>query len=224
MALGILLLVMRTKHKILSAVLLAGFLGGSIYLVKDMYVARMSTLEDYQQEGSAASRIIHAKVAFRMWLDYPIVGVGFGGYNYGSLSSRYMRDMGVDITEGLAEHVAHNSYLQMLVDSGPLAFLLYTGSLVYAIVWLGISARRMRKYGVTLEAIPRAIQIPLIAFALGSTFYSCQRMDLPYLFLICAGCWYRVEGNVIAEVETQGAEEPVFSLASVDLWTEAEQS
>ena len=218
MALGILIVVMRTKRKVGSFLLLAVFLGGAIYLVQDMFVARMSTLQDYQKEGSAESRIIHAKTALNMWMDYPIVGVGFGGYNYGMLSTKYMQDMQVEVNGQLKNHVAHNSYLQMLVDSGPLAFLLYTGALIYAIVWLGRSAKRMKRLRPDLQLIPRAIQIPLIAFAFGSAFYSCQRMDIPYMFLMCAGSWYGIERNLLRECEAAGEEEesPDAALCAMD--------
>src|SRR5262249_54088483 len=148
--------------------------------VRDQYFARMGTLGNVHEEASAESRLIHADTALKMWLDYPLLGVGFGGLNYAALAPRYMEQT----NEELANHVVHNSYLQMLIDSGVFAFIFYVALLFYGILWLGASAARMEAIGSKLRAIPLAIQGPLTVFALGSTFYSCQRMDLPYLFLM----------------------------------------
>ena len=190
MALGLLLIFRRSKYKIGTIAVMGLFAAGAIYLVHDMYVKRMETLRVPEQEASAESRIVHAKTALAMWRDHPILGVGFGGFNYAYLASRYMGEENT--------HVAHNSYLQMLVDSGIFAFLLYVGLLLYAIIWLSKSAARMRDRGTAIESIPLAIRDSLIVFAFGSTFYSCQRMDIPYMFLMCAASWYMIERGLPA--------------------------
>jgi probable O-glycosylation ligase (exosortase A-associated) len=193
MLLGLLLIVGRSRRTWASALVLAVCLGGAIHMVQDRYVGRMETLENVHGEPSAESRLIHAGTALEMWRDYPLVGVGFGGFNYSALAPRYTEQTG-----GLANHVVHNSYLQMLVDSGIFAFLLYCSLLAYTIVWLGRSAGRMRHVAPELEAIPLAIQGPLMVFALGSAFYSCQRMDLPYIFLMAAAAWRTAEARLYA--------------------------
>ncbi len=204
MLLGLLLIVSQMGRKLLPVALIAICLGGTIYLVQDRYFKRMETLENVHEEASAESRLIHASTALKMWADYPLLGVGFGGFNYSALTPRYMPPS----TDGkLANHVVHNSYLQMLVDSGIFAFLLYCGLLFYSIFWLGRSAARMRLLDPRLAAIPLAIQGPLLVFALGSAFYSCQRMDLPYLFLMIAAAWKASEPKLLADATVgNGAE------------------
>lgn len=202
MLLGILLILRRTRRKLAPVALIAICLGGAIYLVQDQYFPRMATLENVHHEASAESRFLHATTALKMWSDYPWLGVGFGGINYSALVSRYMKTT----DRSLADHVAHNTYLQMLVDSGIFAFLLYCSMLFYAIRWLGKSATRMRLLHPQLEAIPLAIQGPLVVFALGSTFYSCQRMDLPYLFLMAAAAWRGIEARAWATASSDMTE------------------
>lgn len=181
LALVILAMLRRSRHRLGLALALILVAGGSAYMIRQEYVARMQTLKAPEKEGSAASRITHAITAFEMWKDYPLTGVGFGGQNYVALSPRYT---GIDDV-----HVVHNSYLEMLVDSGIFAFLIYAGLLWGTIAWLDFSVKRTAKQREGREAIPLAIQISLIAFALGGTFYSVQRFDLPYILLMCAGCW-----------------------------------
>ncbi|HEY7390837.1 MAG TPA: O-antigen ligase family protein [Bryobacteraceae bacterium] len=189
---GLLFVFRRNSRNFVPLLLIAAFLVGAIYLVQDRYLSRMETLGHVHEEASAESRLLHASIALKMAKDYPLLGVGFGGFNYSALAPRYMDEFNSQLTN----HVAHNSYLQMLVDSGIFAFLLYTGLLVYAILWLGRSAARMREIDPRYEAIPLAIQGALIVFAIGSTFYSCQRMDLPYIFLMTAAAWRTIERSI----------------------------
>jgi probable O-glycosylation ligase (exosortase A-associated) len=192
---GLFFVFLRKRPNIVPMLLITAFLAGAIYLMQDRYLSRMETLEDVHREASAESRLLHAAIAVKMAKDYPLLGVGFGGLNYSALAPRYMDEF----NSQLLNHVAHNSYLQMLVDSGIFAFLLYSGLLVYAILWLGRSAARMRDKNPEYEAIPLAIQGALIVFAVGSTFYSCQRMDLPYIFLMAAAAWRTIEPAVCEE-------------------------
>jgi O-antigen ligase len=182
---AVMLIVARTKQKLISLFFLLVMFAGSAFLVKDMFMHRMSTLAEYDQEVSAVSRIEHAKSAVRMWTDHPFFGVGFGGTNYGMLVKYYTPYRGA-----LDNHVAHNSYLQMLVDSGPVAFVLYLSLFVYGIRSLG---RMAKQTAVTspedaeVAAMSRGLQVSLITYAFGSTFYSAQRIDLPYILFMLAG-------------------------------------
>ena len=113
---------------------------GAIYLVQDAYTARMSTLEAPEEEASAASRIAHAHAAYGIWLDHPFLGVGFGGMNYAAIAPRYgAPDDG---------HVAHNTYLQILVDSGTLALILFLAAFFGAILATE-SHRQTRRFRIT---------------------------------------------------------------------------
>ncbi len=190
-ALGLILF--HSQRKIAAIALFAIFAGVAVYLVRDQYVARMETLRDVESEASAASRIAHAKVALAMWADHPIIGVGFGGQNYAALAESYFHSPNI--------HVVHNSYLQMLVDSGLFALIIYVGLLAGSLFWLGRSARSI---GPEQLATPRALQASLLAFVIGGTFYSSQRYDLPYIILMCTGAWY-----MISRSENESAESDI---------------
>ena len=187
---AVLLIAARTQRKAASVAMLAVFIGFAIYLVRDPFTSRMETLKDVHKESSAQSRLLHAQAALKMWQDYPLLGVGFGGINYAALSPQYEPD--VD-----GHHVAHNTYLQILVDSGIFAFLLYTGLLLSSIIWLGKSACLMEDYPPPLRGIPLALRHALIVFAVDAYFYSCHRMDLPYILIMAAAAWRTAERNMI---------------------------
>jgi len=207
-AMGVIFLVLLLKSKrrlpLLICLLLA--LGPAIYLVRDQYVSRMSTIQHYEDEESAANRVDLWKAALAMWEDYPVVGVGFGGRNFIRLSEPYMKHRNIN--------VVHNSYLQMLVDSGIFAFAIYTGLIVGTILWLGKSVKLMKRRLPDLEYIPLALQAPLIGFAVGSTFYSHQRYDLMYMLLMTAAAWYQIQPRELAAPAAEQAPEEIAALAN----------
>ncbi len=59
------------------------------------------------------------KGALAVARDYPLLGVGFGGINFIIVVQRYLDE------ENFI--VAHNTYLQMMADSGIPAFLMWVG-------------------------------------------------------------------------------------------------
>jgi probable O-glycosylation ligase (exosortase A-associated) len=198
LGLAFLLILRRSQRKVLVAFVIIVVSAGAIFAFRESFLARMATLEHYDQEASAASRLEFGKAALKMWADYPITGVGFGGANFIRLSPRYM--------DRHNDHVVHNTYLQILVDSGVLALLIYLCLLGGSIIWLGRSAKRLRAAGDPLEAIPAALQISLIVFAFGSTFYSFGAYDLPYMLLMAAACWYTISKS--ATEAPQAVDEP----------------
>jgi putative inorganic carbon (hco3(-)) transporter len=188
----VLCLIFRSKRKVAAIVLLALAIGPGIYLANDRYFRRMATIEHYEQENSAAGRLQLWKAAIAMWADYPLLGVGLGSRNFTALAGKYL---GQD-----NDLVAHNSYLQMLADSGIIAFLIYCGLLFGTIAWLEKSLRATRKRRPGLECIPMAIQASLIAFAVGSTFYSVDLYDLLYMLVMAAAAWYYVQKDEAFEL------------------------
>lgn len=207
---GILLVLLRSRQRFIAALLIGACLTGAVFLAQDFYVDRLRTLQAPAEESSAMSRLLHARAALSMWRDYPLFGVGFGGINYSVLLQRYAED--------LAGHVVHNSYLQMLVDSGILAFLLYAGALFYGIYRLERSYREHRDAAPHRAAIARALQGPLIVFAVGSNFYSVQRIDLVYIFLLCASAWRVAEKRLAAAPAAAEAPAPAPSARPSKLW------
>jgi len=195
--LGILLLiVMRSKQKLALVVSLAILIGPAIYLVRDSYVARISTLQDPTQEQSAMSRVDLAKAAIQTWRDYPFLGMGFGGR-----ASRHVLNPSKDATGS----VVHNTYLQMLADSGIFAGLIYVGLLWGTILWLEFSRRKTRRLLPHLANIPEAIQLSLIAFAIGATFLSRIQFDFTYMLLMAAASWWNVSRNELAALQVNSA-------------------
>jgi putative inorganic carbon (hco3(-)) transporter len=203
LAVGLALIVWRSKYKTAAAVGVAIAIIPLVYLVKDQYFARMSTIGNYQEEKSAANRLLFAKAAVAMWRDYPVLGVGYGSRNYISLNWKYL---GYE-----DEHGVHNTYLQLLVDSGIFAYLIYASLLFGTVVFLGKSAKWHRQVDNGWQYLPWALQTALVVFLVGGTFGSCERMDIFYMLIMTAAAWWQVQyalddaGDGFPSNESEGA-------------------
>lgn len=184
LAVVLFMLIMRSRHKLGAAILIVLLAAPAVYMVGETYQQRVSTIMDPTQEASANSRFELSKAAFHMWLDYPLTGVGFGGGNFARMNYLY-----TTVQNG---SVAHNSYMQVLVDTGIFGALCYLTLLWGTILWLGLSIRRTRREVPELVRIPWAIQSSLIAFAVGSTFLSRVTLDITYMYLMAAASWWAV--------------------------------
>jgi probable O-glycosylation ligase (exosortase A-associated) len=183
-------IVLRSKHKAGMLVLIVLLTAPTVYLMQDSYLSRMATMQAPEEEASAMSRIEFAKAALDMWREYPLLGVGFGQQNYVALSAGFGGD---------GNHVVHNTYLQVLVDSGIFAFSIYIGLLLGTLVWLGFSARQARRQNPELEVYPIVLQASLIAFAVSATFGSREGFDFYYILLMCAASWGVVQRAMASE-------------------------
>ena len=208
---GLLYIVLRSKARMMALLLALLALGPIIYLIQESYMARMATLADPTSEASAASRVEYARAGLKMWLDYPVFGVGFGARNYAALSEKYLGHVNEQ------QHGVHNTYIQVLVDSGVFAGLIYGALLFGAIWWLGRSISRMKRLSPENICIPMALQASLLVFALGGAFGSQQRLEFVYDLLMCVAVWYRLEKTMLADDAGFGVEAEQQAASAVPL-------
>lgn len=85
-----------------------------IFHASDAYFQRMSTIENYQEDGSAQGRIMVWKASTRMALDNPILGVGAGNFPI-AFGTRYRPP---EVVGPLPWLTAHSSYFLVLGEMG----------------------------------------------------------------------------------------------------------
>lgn len=194
LALGVvvLLLVLRSKRKTLALIVMACLLVPVFTMLGSRYMDRMATLRDVRAESSADSRLVFAMAALHMWQDHPTFGVGFGQENYTALNYLYIGDAA---TKGL---VVHNTYLQTLVDSGIITFVMFVGTLWGTVWWVGRSARKIKAVRPDLVSYARSLQLSLLAYAIGCTFYSRPQFEIFYIVLGGAASWQLVVRKVLS--------------------------
>ncbi len=190
-ALGV--LVWRSKNRVMGFSIAAVVAVLGIAFAPQSYKDRISTIQSYEQDGSARGRLAAWNTAINMTKANPVFGVGFE--NFQATYYKYSRSPG----EG--KRVAHNAYFQIMAESGLPAYGLYM-FLIVATLWSLWKVRRraeelyasswIRDYAVMFEAT-------LVAFIVGSTFLNRAQFDLFYHFVAIV-----IAFEVIAKREFDG--------------------
>lgn len=109
------------RGRLILAVLVLSALAAFWFWISPESLARMTASDD---GGNGRTELW--QVALRMWQDHPIAGVGLN--NYIVESAGYVREPGnLEAVQLIAErpHVAHNTYLQMLAETGLVGLTLF---------------------------------------------------------------------------------------------------
>jgi probable O-glycosylation ligase (exosortase A-associated) len=209
LALGVAMLLIgwRSQHRIATALVILGFMGGAVYQVRDSFADRMATLSAPEEEASAYSRIVLAQSGLKLWRDYPLFGVGFTEANEQQLISNYVP---AENAEDYAGKVLHNTYVQVLVDTGVLGIISYLTLLFGGCYALGRSIKRRAAAGLS-TAIPLALQTALITYAIGSAFLSRTSFDFLYILLMVAAAWFQVEPSEVAQRPVEAVPEAAMA-------------
>lgn len=176
-----LLAVIWIRGKLRWRVLLA-LVGGAILvltLANEQFWQRQKTIDNYEQEGSASSRIYLWRGAIEMWKDYPL---GLGGDGYQALVMDYVPELR-EIMEEKGAKTVHNTFLLVLVEWGFVGVILFLGFLIHTFLILGRIRRDRFKapsYRYYVDAM--AIQMGLIGILVAGIFHNRLYSEVIYWF------------------------------------------
>lgn len=173
------LLWLRGRQKFLFGALMV--VGGLLLLafMPESWHTRMSTISEYQQDGSAMGRIN------AWWFTWNVAtrhffGGGFDIYNP-SLFAVYAPD-----PESI--HVAHSIYFSVLGEHGFVGLVLFLT--IWGLTWRWANWLRKNATGnpetewaATLGSM---CQVSLVGYAVGGAFLSLAYFDLPYNIMVLA--------------------------------------
>lgn len=167
----------RSSQKGLVGIAMLFVVVAALFAVPDQWWDRISTIQSYEQDGSAMGRINSWIVAFNVAKNYPF-GAGMS-YQYSSFFSAYG-------TYETIVRAAHSIYFQILGNHG------FGGLFLYLMIWISTlsSATRIRKIAREhpqarwAGELANMIQVSLISFAVGGAFLSMPYFDLPYNMMI----------------------------------------
>jgi probable O-glycosylation ligase (exosortase A-associated) len=169
----------RTSLLILVGVVIA------ISFMPDTWTRRMESINTYEQDGSAMSRIWTWKTLWAAALDRPIVGVGFRADNL-AVFARYASLDGPFAVFAGQVFVAHSIYLQVLGEHGFVGLFLFLSLGVITWTSAGKIARQCKddaEFGSWMPLLMRMVQVSLIGYAAGGAFLSLAYLDLPYYII-----------------------------------------
>jgi putative inorganic carbon (HCO3(-)) transporter len=153
-----------------------------------------ATVAQADLEGSAAQRLEIQKVAWRVFADHPILGVGLGCYPVAN--ARY--------SPGLGSRDTHNTYLNIAAEVGIPGLVLWLGMVVSVL-------RYAKRYRASAAAAGLSMQTvwterALLGFLIAGLFSTFSRITILYLVLGALWCAARIsEDASSAPVPGRGA-------------------
>jgi putative inorganic carbon (HCO3(-)) transporter len=179
-------LVLKSRHRIkiiaatvLTALLVYNFAPQSLF-------ARWGTIEDYETETSAASRLYLWQLSFAIAEARPVAGAGFRAMFFPETINQYARQNGLpELTRARA---AHSIWFEMMADHGFVGLAIFV--LIGLVAWRnGSWLIRNSKGQPTLSwanDLGRMIQVALVGYAVGGSFASMPMYDGFYDIVIVA--------------------------------------
>jgi putative inorganic carbon (HCO3(-)) transporter len=183
MAVMAMILIWRSHNRILGVLLGGITVATVISLAPIEYINRISSIKDYETEGSAASRIKAWMVAGRMIKDNPVTGVGYQRFQMNYLD--YEPNPSASQLYGEGTIVAHNSYLQIWAECGTPAFLIYLGLLFLSVIdiWRVRKMARQRYHASWILSYCTMFEAAMLTFMVGSVFLNRAQFDLIYHYV-----------------------------------------
>ncbi len=209
-----LVLGIKSRHMIRTTVGLALVGVAALAFMPDSWTQRMDTIQTYEADTSAMSRIWTWKTLFNAALDRPLVGAGFRADNQ-LVFMTYAPSEGFEMFRG-SVFVAHSIYLQALGEHG------FVGLGIYLMlgVWTWTAASKLAKqtlddpeFADWVPRLMRMTQVSLIGFAVGGAFLSLMLLDLTYyipgiVVLVYATVHERRRQRAVAVVSTPSNKNP----------------
>lgn len=153
----------------------------AVMFMPESWTERMDTIQTYEQDTSAMSRIWTWMTLWNAAVDRPLVGAGFRADN-ALVFETYAPVHGYEIFRG-AVFVAHSIYLQVLGEHG------FVGLFIYLALglWTWLAASRLAKqtagdpeFAGWVPLLMRMTQVSLVGFAIGGAFLSLMLLDLSF--------------------------------------------
>ncbi|MBK7953109.1 MAG: putative O-glycosylation ligase, exosortase A system-associated [Candidatus Accumulibacter sp.] len=173
---------LKGKRPLLTTSIIGVVLVAAIGFMPSTWTSRMNTIESYDEDSSAMSRVYTWKTLWALALDRPLVGAGFNAAIPIVFATYAPRDMGnFDFRNTVL--VAHSIYFQALGEHGFPGLFLYL--LIGFFAWrkasqVAAKARGDPELAGWVPLLMRMSQASLAGFAVGGAFLSLVYFDLPY--------------------------------------------
>ncbi|HEY1299981.1 MAG TPA: putative O-glycosylation ligase, exosortase A system-associated [Stellaceae bacterium] len=191
---------LRARKKIATLVLIVLAAVGIWNFAPQEWVDRMVTIESYQKDESAESRIYIWKLAFAMAQKSPILGGGFHWSYDPAAVNRTLTNTGMpSLTRPRAPH---SIWFEMLGEQGFVGLAIFVAilaSLALDAQWL-IRKTRRRPELLWANNLGRMLQVALVGYCAGGSFVSLATYDGFYVLVIIGAAAHRIVAAELASV------------------------
>ena len=173
---------LKSKQKLLSLIVIGtGLFGGVLFMPQEWW-ERMNTIRNYQSDESAESRLFIWRVAWRLFEQHPLTGVGFHATDFHSVINMIS-------PRGGAVRDIHSIWLQILAEQGIVVFCIWLSILVVGLSGCWKLGRLSRGHPEVAWAadLSRMGQISILAYVVTGTFLPISSWDVFFTVLVTIG-------------------------------------
>jgi putative inorganic carbon (hco3(-)) transporter len=192
----------RSRRKVSMTLLIAVAAFGVWSYAPEEWFSRMGTIQSYQADSSAETRVYLWHLAWAMALKRPITGAGFHWSNNPASVNRQLSDSGLPpLTQPRAPH---SNWFEMLGDHGFVGLAIFIAILISTAIDASWLVRHSRG-NPDLEwanTLGRMLQASLVGYCAGGSFATQAMFDGFYAVVIIAAAARRI---VVAEITARDA-------------------
>lgn len=175
----LLLLSLKSRAKLVTLLLLAVCIPIITLMVPEMVVKRMETIQTYEEDISAMSRLQVWQLSYLLALDHPFLGGGFEPFSPDIYRQYLPNDLSKEAHLGTG---AHSIYFQVLAEHGFTGLILYVGLILSTMMSLRWIIRKSCK-DRSMQSIynyAQMIEVSLFGYLVSGIFLSMCYFDLFY--------------------------------------------
>jgi len=189
---------LRTRAKLATGLMIICFGLFAYSFVPAEWFGRMETIQTYQQDSSAESRIYFWKISLRVAEQYPLLGGGFKVTHWPMMVNPLLR--GTDLAELTEPKAPHSIYFEVLSEHSWLGLALYLMIAAYSwrnCAWLVRHSRDRPDYAWA-NILGRMGHASLVAYWAGGAFVSQAYLDEYWCVIFLFDAARRVVAREIA--------------------------
>lgn len=192
----------HTRHKLISAVVIGGTLAGAVTFMPSDWVARISSIQNYEQDASAEGRLQIWATAIKIAVSRPLTGGGF--------FAPYVQSV-VDVyAPGSQARAVHSIWLEVLGENGFPAFFTWIALMLVGLANCRFIIRRTKDVPELRWAndLGHMSIVAILGYAVGGSFLSLPYWDFYYTLLVLIACVRRI---TVQELALMGKTVPTFA-------------
>jgi O-antigen ligase len=174
-----LVLARRGRSLVVAGVLWIGGAAIVSYLVDPAAWQRLADFSESSGRGELWN------VAWRMWQEHPVIGVGMHGFIENA--SGYVRDIGpLEYAKYIVERpqVVHNTYLELLAEAGIVGLALFAGVAAACVRCTWRAAQRFEQLGdLPMATLSRAVLVAVVGMFAAGFFISSETDERLWVLL-----------------------------------------
>jgi probable O-glycosylation ligase (exosortase A-associated) len=170
----------KTRLKVVLGVVIGGLM--FLQLTNDQFWERQGTIKEYENDGSAMSRIYLWRGAINMMTDYPL---GVGGEGYEELAQEYAPELKEKMARD-GNKTVHNTFFNFGTEWGFLGLFFYLGFLAHSFILL-IKVKKISKKFPALSSFyyeATAVQLAILGISAAGMFHNRSYAEI--VFWLCA--------------------------------------